>query len=212
MGKKLFVGGLSWDTTDQSLRTAFEAFGEILDAKVILDRETGRSRGFGFVTVAEDETTKKAVESMNGAQLDGRAIRVNEAEERNTRTRSSSPPPVQRRGSYGGPRGDARGTGGGSYRQREGGGGYSSQRRDSGDRGGGWRPPPDGATSGGIPFDPGPSGRTDEAYKRKKEKKKRRSGGNQYAEAGDSRDRSSQAKRKSGRSWRDLGSYEEDDE
>ena len=74
MSKKLFVGGLSWGTTDQSLRAAFEAFGEVLDAKVILDRETGRSRGFGFVTVADAETVQKAIAGLHGKELDGRSI------------------------------------------------------------------------------------------------------------------------------------------
>ena len=209
MGKKLFVGGLSWDTTDQSLRTAFEVYGEILDAKVILDRETGRSRGFGFVTVAEDETATKALEGMNGAQLDGRAVRVNIAEERSNRGRprspSSSPPQVQRRGSYGtGGRSDSRShSSGHSPRRHDRGPGHSGGH-------GGWRPPPDGATAGGIPFDPGPSGRTDEQYKRKKQKKKRRQGGEQGE--GDGRERSGSSKRQSGRNWRDFGANYDDDE
>ncbi|MEQ1566044.1 MAG: RNA-binding protein, partial [Myxococcota bacterium] len=82
MGSKLFVGGLSWNTTDASLREAFEAFGDVREARVILDRETGRSRGFGFVTYQRDEDTAGAIRQMNGAMLDGRTIRVNEAEER----------------------------------------------------------------------------------------------------------------------------------
>ena len=82
MGKKLFCGGLAWATNDDSLRAAFEAFGEVVEAKVILDRETGRSRGFGFVTYAEDASAAEAIEAMNGAELDGRAIRVNEAEDK----------------------------------------------------------------------------------------------------------------------------------
>jgi RNA recognition motif-containing protein len=80
MGKKLFVGGLSWGTTDDGLHQAFERFGEIVEAKVITDRETGRSRGFGFVTFANDDGAQGAVGEMNGDQLDGRTIRVNEAE------------------------------------------------------------------------------------------------------------------------------------
>ncbi len=80
MGKKLFVGGLSWGTTDDGLNQAFERFGEIAEAKVITDRETGRSRGFGFVTFANDDSVQNAIAEMNGAQLDGRTIRVNEAE------------------------------------------------------------------------------------------------------------------------------------
>jgi len=80
MGKKLFVGGLSWGTTDDGLHQAFDRFGEITEAKVITDRETGRSRGFGFVTFAADEFAAAAAAEMNGTMLDGRTIRVNEAE------------------------------------------------------------------------------------------------------------------------------------
>ncbi len=87
MAKKLFVGGLSWDTTDEGLREAFERYGTILEAKVMLDRETGRSRGYGFVTFAEDGPATVAIAKMNGAPLDGRAIRVSEAEHQGRQTR-----------------------------------------------------------------------------------------------------------------------------
>lgn len=82
MSRKLFVGGLSWNTNDDGLRQAFERFGNIDEAKVILDRDTGRSRGFGFVTFADQEAARAAMSEMNGQQLDGRSIKVNEAEER----------------------------------------------------------------------------------------------------------------------------------
>lgn len=82
MSKKLFVGGLSWGTTDEVLRAAFEPFGEVVEANVVLDRESGRSRGFGFVVFAEDDQASKAIEAMNGAELDGRSIRVDEAHDR----------------------------------------------------------------------------------------------------------------------------------
>src|SRR5688572_9151048 len=82
MGKKLFVGGLSWNTTDEGLQDAFSAFGEVMDAKVITDRETGRSRGFGFVTFADADAASQAMSQMDGSELDGRRIRVNEAEDR----------------------------------------------------------------------------------------------------------------------------------
>ena len=82
MSKKLFVGGLSWGTTDEGLRTAFEVFGEITEAKVVLDRDTGRSRGFGFVTFEDDAAGTRAVEEMNGVELEGRNIRVDEAHDR----------------------------------------------------------------------------------------------------------------------------------
>lgn len=82
---KLFVGSLSWDTTDQSLREAFEKFGEVVEAKVITERDSGRSRGFGFVTFTDDEAGRNAISEMNGTELDGRTIRVDEASERKPR-------------------------------------------------------------------------------------------------------------------------------
>jgi len=82
MSKKLFVGGLSWGTTDDGLREAFAQFGDIEEARVVMDRDTGRSRGFGFVSFAQAEQADKAMSSMNGADLDGRTIRVDLASER----------------------------------------------------------------------------------------------------------------------------------
>jgi len=82
MTLKLFVGNLSWSTTDASLREAFESYGVVTEAKIIFDRETGKSRGFGFVTFESLEDGAEALESLNGVQLDGMAIRVSEAQER----------------------------------------------------------------------------------------------------------------------------------
>lgn len=79
---KLYCGSLSWGTDDEGLRMAFEQFGEVEDARVITDRETGRSRGFGFVTFVNDDDAQKAIEEMDGKELDGRVIKVNEARER----------------------------------------------------------------------------------------------------------------------------------
>ena len=79
---KLFVGGLSWDTTTEDLTNAFAKFGAIVDATVILDRTTGRSRGFGFVTFDKPPDANEAVKNMNGAELDGRILKVNLAESR----------------------------------------------------------------------------------------------------------------------------------
>jgi len=79
---KLFVGGLSWDTTAEDLKTAFSKYGPILDAAVIPDRNTGRSRGFGFVTFENPPDAEEAVKHMNGAELDGRTLKVNRAEAR----------------------------------------------------------------------------------------------------------------------------------
>jgi RNA recognition motif-containing protein len=85
MSKKLFVGSLSWDTNDEGLRNAFAEYGEIEEAVVISDRDTGRSRGFGFVTFEDDEAADKAIAALNGTELDGRTIRVDvaQAKERN---------------------------------------------------------------------------------------------------------------------------------
>jgi RNA recognition motif-containing protein len=101
MAKKLFVGGLSWDTTDDGLRQAFQPHGEITEAIVIKDRETGRSRGFGFVTFSEDENAKSAISKMDGTSLDGKTIKVNEAQEKGPRGGGRS----------GGGFGDGRGSG-----------------------------------------------------------------------------------------------------
>jgi RNA recognition motif-containing protein len=80
--KKLFVGSLSWNTSDAELEAAFSRFGDITEAKVITNRETGRSRGFGFVTFKNDDAASVAMSEMNGAELDGRSITVNEAKEK----------------------------------------------------------------------------------------------------------------------------------
>ena len=80
MSKKLFVGSLSWGVNDDSLRDAFSVHGEISEAVVISDRDTGRSRGFGFVTFEDDDAADKAVAALNGTELDGRTIRVDVAQ------------------------------------------------------------------------------------------------------------------------------------
>jgi RNA recognition motif-containing protein len=82
MAKKLFVGSLSWNTNDDGLHQAFAQFGEVSEAKVITDRMTGRSRGFGFVTFEDDAAADAAIEALNGTELDGRTIRVDVARER----------------------------------------------------------------------------------------------------------------------------------
>ena len=76
MQNKLFVGNLSWDTTDASLLELFSTIGEVTEAKVIVDKFKGRSKGFGFVTMATDELAQQALEQLNGKELDGRAINV----------------------------------------------------------------------------------------------------------------------------------------
>jgi cold-inducible RNA-binding protein len=82
MAKKLFVGSLSWNVNDEGLREAFAPFGEITEAKVIADRHSGRSRGFGFVTFAEDEAADTAIAEMNDKEIDGRPIKVNVAHDK----------------------------------------------------------------------------------------------------------------------------------
>ena len=115
MGTKLFVGGLSFNTTDDGLKEGFARFGEVTDAKVISDRDTGRSRGFGFVSFADDQAARTAMAEMDGTEFDGRTIKVNEAQERT--------------GGGGG------GFGGRGGRGGRGGGGRGG--RGGGDRGGG---------------------------------------------------------------------------
>lgn len=89
MSAKLFAGGLAWATTDDSLKAHFAGFGDIIEAKVIKDRETGQSRGFGFVTYKETADAAKAQQDLNGSELDGRSIRVDTATEGRSASRSS---------------------------------------------------------------------------------------------------------------------------
>ena len=83
MGKRLFVGGLSWDTTEDGLRDLFSQSGSVEDLIIMKDRDSGRSRGFGFVTMSNDDESKTAIEQNDGKEFDGRTIHVNEARERN---------------------------------------------------------------------------------------------------------------------------------
>jgi RNA recognition motif-containing protein len=119
MNTRLYVGNLSFNTTADGVRAAFQPFGNVSDVHLVTDRETGRSRGFAFVTMGTAEEAAKAIEGMDGKQLDGRPLRVNEAEQR------------QQRGGGGGGGGYRGGGGGGGYRGG-GGGGY-----DGGGGGGG---------------------------------------------------------------------------
>ncbi len=82
MGNKVFVGGLSWNIDDASLAKEFERFGNIRHAKVVTDRETGKSRGFGFVTFDDSNAANDAITGMDGREIDGRVVRVNEAVDR----------------------------------------------------------------------------------------------------------------------------------
>jgi RNA recognition motif-containing protein len=113
MAKKIYVGNLPWSATSQSLEQLFSEHGKVRSAEVISDRETGRSRGFGFVEMESDDDGTRAIEALNGADIGGRAITVNEARERAPRTGGGG-------GGYGG------GGGGGGY--GGGGGGYRGGR------------------------------------------------------------------------------------
>lgn len=114
MAAKLFVGGLSWDTTEDTLRNHFAQVGPVASAQVITDKFTGKSRGFGFVEMTNPDDAQKAIADLNGSQLDGRSIVVNEAK------------PMAPR--------ENRGGGGGGY--RGGGGGFGGGNRGGGSRGG----------------------------------------------------------------------------
>lgn len=92
MGKKLFVGGLSWGTDEETLRNGFAEYGNVVEAKVIFDRDTGRSRGFGFVTFGEESEAQAALDALNGTDFDGRVIRVDFAQERDRGGGGRRPP------------------------------------------------------------------------------------------------------------------------
>ena len=82
MGRRLYVGNLSYDTNELELREVFGKFGTVADAKVVMDRETGRPRGFAFVEMSSDQEAQTAISELNGRELGGRALNVNEAQER----------------------------------------------------------------------------------------------------------------------------------
>ncbi|HEY5950622.1 MAG TPA: RNA-binding protein [Kofleriaceae bacterium] len=125
MNTRLYVGNLSFNTTADGVRTAFQQFGTVSDVHLVTDRETGRSRGFAFVTMGTTEEAAKAIEGMDGKTLDGRPLRVNEAEQR------------QARGGGGGGGGYRGGGGGGGGYRGGGGGGYGGGGGGGGDDWGG---------------------------------------------------------------------------
>jgi RNA recognition motif-containing protein len=89
MAKKLYVGNLSYNTTEDGLRNLFGSYGTVASAKIIFDRETGNSKGFGFIEMSTDEEATKAIAETNGQEFDGRQLRVNEAMDKPRRDRSS---------------------------------------------------------------------------------------------------------------------------
>ncbi len=113
---KLYIGNLSYETSDADLQSAFSAHGEVRSAQVVTDRETGRSRGFGFVEMDDRAQAEAAISALNGAQLRGRTLIVNEARPREDRPRSGGGYGGGSRGGFGGGRGGF-------------GGGYSGNRR-----------------------------------------------------------------------------------
>jgi RNA recognition motif-containing protein len=116
MGTRLYVGNLSFSSTGETVREAFARIGEVTDVHIVTDRTSGQSRGFGFVTMGTPAEAQKAIEAMNGANLDGRPLRVNEAEERPQRGGGGG-------GGVGGGGGHGGGGGGGDRRGGRGGGG-----------------------------------------------------------------------------------------
>lgn len=127
---KLFIGGLAWHTDDGILRQKFEEFGQVQEAIVVKDRDTGRSRGFGFVRFASDSEADAAIASMNNVEFDGRVIRVDKASER---------PGGGGGGGFGGQRGGYGGGGRGGYGGGGGPGGYQNDQGQGGyGQGGGY--------------------------------------------------------------------------
>lgn len=129
MSTKVYVGNLSWNTTDDSLRSAFSNYGQILDSIVMRDRDTGRSRGFGFVTFSSSGEAQTAISSLNEQELDGRRIKVNLANARGSGGGGGG-------GGYGGGGYSGGGFGGGQGGGYSGGGGYSQGGYGGGGQGG----------------------------------------------------------------------------
>ncbi len=163
MGNKLYVGNLPYSVRDADLEQAFAEFGSVTSAKVMMERDTGRSKGFGFVEMGSDDEAQAAINGMNGQPLGGRNVVVNEA-----RPMESRPP---RSGGYGGGGGGYGGGGGGGYgggggggygggrREGGGGGGYGGGRREGGGGGGyGGRSEGGGDGSFRSPYGAGPRG------------------------------------------------------
>ncbi len=122
MAKKIYVGNLPHKMTDNDLKTLFESHGEVLSAQVIVDRDTGRSKGFGFVEMSDEQEAQTAIDTMNGKEADGRPLTVNEARPRKDRNERS---------------GGGGGGGGGGYRSRS--GGFGGGGSGGGGGGGGGR-------------------------------------------------------------------------
>jgi cold-inducible RNA-binding protein len=145
MGNKLYVGNLPYSVRDEDLQQSFGQFGAVTSAKVMMERDTGRSKGFGFVEMGNDAEAQAAIAGMNGQPLGGRSVVVNEA-----RPMEARPP---RTGGFGGGGGGGGGYGGGGGGDRSGGGGYGGGggggRSGGGGGDGGFRSPYGGGGAGG---------------------------------------------------------------
>ncbi len=146
MGNKLYVGNLPYSVRDNDLEQAFGQFGAVTSAKVMMERDTGRSKGFGFVEMASDAEAQSAINGMNGQSLGGRSVVVNEA-------RPMEPRPPRSGGGFGGGGGGGGYGGGGGGRSGGGGGGFGGGRSGGGGGEGGFRSPygagPRGGNGGG---------------------------------------------------------------
>jgi hypothetical protein len=139
MGNKLYVGNLPYSVRDEDLQQSFSQFGSVTSAKVMMERDTGRSKGFGFVEMGSDAEAQAAINGMNGQSLGGRSVVVNEA-----RPMEARPPR-----SFGGGGGGGGGYGGGGGGGRSGGGGYGGGGGGGGGGDGGFRSPYGGGGRGG---------------------------------------------------------------
>jgi len=131
MGNKLYVGNLPYSVRDSDLEQSFGQFGAVTSAKVMMERDTGRSKGFGFVEMGSDAEAQAAIEGMNGSPLGGRSLVVNEARPMEPRPPRSGGFGGGREGGFGGGR-----EGGGGFRSPYGGGGAGGGRREGGGGGG----------------------------------------------------------------------------
>ena len=127
----IFVGSLPYQLEEADLKELFEAYGEVTTVKIIMDRESGRSKGFGFVEMSDDEAAQKAISGLNGSEVSGRSIAVSQAEDKK--------PGDRRSGGGGGYGGGNRGGGGGGYSRDNRGGGGGGYSKDSRGGGGGSR-------------------------------------------------------------------------